>query len=177
MLVYFMRHGETNYNKLGLCNDDPAREVYLTATGIQQAEQVAQQLQHDKLELIVTSELPRTIQTAKIINRFHHVPIIQHAAINDIRSGFDGLPVRDYFAAIDADPLHSCANGGESLLQHKARVLTYFEWLKQQSAQQILTVAHEETMRVFYAYFNQLADEQLPDLHFDNCEVLKYQMC
>jgi alpha-ribazole phosphatase len=176
MHVYFMRHGETNFNKLGLCNDDPARDVYLTAAGIQQAEQVARQLQHDKIELIVTSELPRTIQTAEIINRFYHVPIIQHAAINDIRSGFDGQPVRDYFAATDADPLHTTVNGGESLLQHKARVLTYLDWLMQQTAQVILTVAHEETMRVFYAYFNQTPDTQLRSLHFGNCDVLKYQL-
>lgn len=176
MHVYFMRHGETNYNRLGLCNDDPARDVHLTETGIQQAEQVARQLRYDRIELIVTSELSRTLQTAEIINRFHDAPIIQHTAINDIRSGFDGQPVQDYFAATDADPLHSSVNGGESLLQHKARVLGYLDWLKQQSQQLILTVAHEETLRVFYAFFNHTPDTQLRSLQFGNCDVLKYRL-
>ena len=176
MRVYFMRHGQTNYNKLGLCNDDPAKDVYLTENGILQAEQAAHQLHHRPIELIVTSELPRTRQTADIINQYHQVPIIAHAAINDIRSGFDGMPVVDYFAAIASNPLHIAINGGESLLDHKQRVLTYFGWLAQQPQQAILTIAHEETMRVFYAYYNNTPDERLRGLHFGNCEVLKYQL-
>jgi alpha-ribazole phosphatase len=176
MHVYFMRHGQTNYNQLGLCNDDPAKDVYLTETGIQQAEQAACRLQHSHIELIVTSELPRTRQTADIINQFHHGPIISHPAINDIRSGFDGKPVADYFSAIEPDPLHIAVNGGESLLNHKQRVLSYFDWLQQQPRQAILTIAHEESMRVFYAYFHHTPDKELPGLHFGNCEVLEYQL-
>jgi broad specificity phosphatase PhoE len=38
----------------------------------------------------------------------------------------------------------------------------------------VLTIAHEETLRVFYAWFNSWPDEKLRDLHFDNCEVLEY---
>ena len=37
MKLYCMRHGETDYNRLGLCNDDPAVDVCLTDTGILQA--------------------------------------------------------------------------------------------------------------------------------------------
>jgi len=176
MHVYFMRHGQTNYNQLGLCNDDPAKDVYLTETGIQQAEQAARLLQHRPIELIVTSELPRTRQTADIINQFHHVAVITHPAINDIRSGFDGKPVADYFCAIDHDPLHTAVNGGESLLDHKQRVLSYFDWLQQQPQQAILTIAHEESMRVFFAYFNHTPDEELRNLHFGNCEVLEFRL-
>ncbi len=38
MKTYFMRHGQTNYNVLGLCNDDPARPVHLTDLGIEQVQ-------------------------------------------------------------------------------------------------------------------------------------------
>ena len=41
MPLWFMRHGETNYNRLGLCNDNPQRDVHLTDTGIRQAAQAA----------------------------------------------------------------------------------------------------------------------------------------
>jgi len=41
MDFYCMRHGRTNYNDLGLCNDDPGRDVYLTETGIAQAQSAA----------------------------------------------------------------------------------------------------------------------------------------
>lgn len=171
-----MRHGHTNYNLLGLCNDDPGIDVHLTTTGFTQATQAAEDLRDEALDLIVVSELPRTMQTAKIVNRHHHVPIVVNPTLNDIRSGFDSKPVETYFAAIAADPLHSSVNDGESLLEHKQRVLPYLDWLQQQSAKTILTIAHEETLRVFYAWQHKLPDEQLRDLHFRNCEIFRINL-
>lgn len=176
MQVLFMRHGQTNYNLLGLCNDDPGRDVHLTAEGITQAEAVAERLRLVPLDRIVTSELPRTRQTGEIINCYHRLPLLSHPALNDIRSGFDGRPVTEYFAAITTDPLHAAVNGGESLLLHKQRVLNYLDWLQQQPAQTILSIAHEETLRVFYAWFHDLRDEQLRELHFANCELLQFEL-
>ena len=175
MQVLFMRHGQTNYNLLGLCNDDPADAVHLNPTGIAQAEAAAEQLRDTPLDMIVSSELPRTRQTAQIINRHHQLPLLTHPALNDIRTGFNGRPVSEYFAATASDPLQLAVNGGESLLQHKQRVLTYFDWLRQQTANCILSIAHEETLRVFYARFHQLADVDLRELQFANCEVLRFE--
>ena len=174
MQILFMRHGQTNYNLLGLCNDDPADDVHLTATGIAQAEAAAEALRRTPLDMIVTSELPRTRQTAEIINRYHGLGLQTHPALNDIRSGFNGKPVADYFAATAADPLRIAANGGESLLMHKARVLTYLDWLRQQTVHTILSIAHEETLRVFYAWFHGLADDKLRELQVGNCEVMQF---
>jgi len=176
MPYLFMRHGHTNYNMLGLCNDDPRVDVHLTETGIAQAEQAALELKDEMLELIVVSELPRTQQTAAIINHFHHARIIVNPLINDIRSRFDGKPVEDYFAATATDPLRVGINGGESLLAHKQRVLPYLDWLREQTYNDILTIAHEETLRVFYAWQHKLPDEQLRQLHFRNCEVFRVEI-
>lgn len=118
-----MRHGRTNYNELGLCNDDPDADVHLNETGKQQAQAAAEQLRDVALERIIVSPLPRTRQTAEVVNRYHGLPIEVHPAIADIRSGFDGQTVAAYFAAIAHDPLNARANGGESLLDHKHRVL------------------------------------------------------
>ena len=175
MHILFMRHGQTNYNLLGLCNDDPAQDVHLTATGIAQAEAAADQLQATPLDMIVTSQLPRTRQTGNIINRYHSLVLQAHPALNDIRSGFNDRPVTEYFSAIAADPLHISVNGGESLLMHKRRVLSYLDWLRQQAAQTILSIAHEETLRVFYAWFHGIPDARLRELHFTNCEVLQFE--
>ncbi|MBI1422556.1 MAG: hypothetical protein GC149_03745 [Gammaproteobacteria bacterium] len=174
MQILFMRHGQTNYNLLGLCNDDPADDVHLTAVGIAQAEAAAEQLRTVPLDMIVTSQLPRTRHTGEIINRYHALPLQTHPALNDIRSGFNGRPVTDYFAATAADPLNIAVNGGESLLMHKQRVLPYLDWLRQQPCQCVLSIAHEETLRVFYAWFHKITDAQLRDLHFANCEVMDF---
>jgi broad specificity phosphatase PhoE len=176
MRLYVLRHGETSYNRLGLCNDDPRRDVHLTDTGIAQAQAGSQQLRDTPLRRIITSELPRTRETAAIINRWHRLPIEANGLLNDIRSGFDGRPVRDYFAATAHDPLHARANGGESLLDHKARVARFIEWLKTQPQDCVLVVAHEETLRVFEAWFRTLPDADLRSLQFANCAVQRYRL-
>lgn len=175
MDFYCMRHGRTNYNDLGLCNDDPSRDVYLTETGIAQAQSAAHELRDAAFERILVSPLPRTRQTAEIVNRYHAVPIEVHADLADIRSGFESQPVSDYFAAISHDPLRVRVNGGESLLDHKRRVLRFIDWLKTQPDEAVLVVAHEETLRVFVAYFEGgIADAQLRDIHVGNCEYRRY---
>ena len=175
MNLYIMRHGRTSYNDLGLCNDDPVAEVYLSTLGKRQAQAAAERLRDVSLDRVIVSPLPRTRETAEIINQYHHAPIEVHAAIADIRSGFDGRGVDEYFAAIAHDPLHARVNGGESLLDHKHRVEGFIDWLLTQPEENVLVVAHEETLRVFVARFEgNVQDEQLRDIHIGNCEYRLY---
>lgn len=169
-----MRHGQTNYNVLGLCNDDPNKDVHLTELGRHQARAAAEQLRDAPLERIYVSELPRTHQTAAIINEKHRAPIEIQPLLNDIRSGFDSQPVADYFAAIAHDRLGSRAPGGESVLEHKARILRCIDWLLVQPHQCVLVVAHEETLRVFAARFRGLDDQSMVAMSIGNCEVLRF---
>lgn len=172
-----MRHGRTNYNELGLCNDDPGTDVHLTQEGIAQAQSAALALRDVAFDRIIVSPLFRTRQTAEIVNHFHAVPIEMHTDLADIRSGFDGKAVLDYFAAIADDPLHKRVNGGESLFDQKQRVMRFIDWLKTQQDEIVLVVAHEETMRVFIAHFEGgIDDEQLSDIHVDNCEFRRYDL-
>lgn len=176
MNLYVMRHGRTNYNELGLCNDDPNADVHLNTIGKQQAQAAAEQLRDIVLDRIIVSPLPRTLQTAEFINQYHNAPIEVHPDIADIRSGFDGKTVSEYFSAISHAPLNARINGGESLLDYKQRVLGFLDWLQGQQEENILVVAHEETLRVFVAYFEgNVPDERLRELHFGNCEVRRYK--
>jgi alpha-ribazole phosphatase len=175
-LTWFMRHGQTNYNQLGLCNDDPAKDVHLTDAGIQQAQLAAEQLKDKPVKQILVSPLLRTRQTADIINQYHRVPVIVKEEIIDVHSGFESKPVADYFAAIAPDRLHLKFNGGESLLEHKQRIVNFLQWLIKENLKGTLVIAHEETLRVVQAYFESLTDEQMLDLHYRNCEILEYPL-
>jgi broad specificity phosphatase PhoE len=171
-----MRHGQSEYNVLGLCNDDPGREVRLTELGRAQAEAAATELGSAPLERIYCSELPRTRETARIVNRYHRVPIQPHPALNDIRSGCDGLPVETYFRAIAHDRLNARCGAGETLLEHKRRVLGFVDWLERQPHETVLVVAHEETLRVLVARARGLGDEAMLGLGFRNCEWLRLDL-
>ena len=176
MRLYCMRHGRTNYNDLGLCNDDPGQPVHLTETGIAQAQSAALALRHVPFDRMIVSPLPRTRQTAEIVNRYHAVPITTHSDLTDIRSGFESKPVTEYFAAIAHNPLQQRINDGESLMDHKYRILRFIEWLKTQQDDTLLIVAHEETMRVFIAFFEgNINDAQLRNIHVANCEYRRYE--
>ena len=176
MKTYFMRHGQTNYNVLGLCNDNPARPVHLTDLGIEQVQRAACDLKDVALERIVVSELPRTRQTAEIVNGDHHVPITVHPAVNDFRTGLDGETVKQLYCAIAADPMHTRIGGGETLFEHKQRVLGFLDWLRLQPERTVLVVAHEETMRVAVAHSLCLSDQQMLALRFANAEVIAFDL-
>ncbi|MGB5519026.1 MAG: histidine phosphatase family protein [Gammaproteobacteria bacterium] len=177
MNIYVMRHGRTNYNELELCNDDPNADVHLNAIGKQQAQAAAEQLRDVTIDRIIVSPLPRTRQTAEFVNQYHEAPIEVHPDISDIRTGFDGKAVDEYFAAIAHDPLNARVNGGESVLDHKRRVLGFIHWLQQQHQENILIVAHEDTLRVFVAHFeSDVPDERLRDLTIGNCEYRCYKL-
>lgn len=176
MNIHIMRHGQTNYNVLGLCNDNPAKDVYLTMDGITQAEKAAKELSKLSIDLIFVSQLPRTRQTARLINAYHGVRIIECEELNDIRTGFDSKPVDDYFAAVGHDRLNTVPKGGESLGQFKHRTNAFIDVLLMEDYGDILIVAHEETMRVFAARFNHLSDEQMEALSFTNCAILTFSI-
>ena len=174
MIIYALRHGQTNYNLLGLCNDDPQKDVHLTGQGRTQARAAALQFQDTRIDHIFTSRLPRTIETAQIINRYHGLELEPRPELDDIRSGFDGRPVDEYFAATGRDRLHLRANGGESLLDYRRRVLRFLDWLREQPFGCALLVLHEETLRVIHTHFHQLPPERMEGLSFGNCEVQRF---
>lgn len=175
MNLYLMRHGQTNYNVLGLCNDDPGGAVYLTRTGIEQAEDVAKSLAFDPLDVIFVSQLPRTRQTARFINNYHKVHIIEREELNGIRTGFDGVSVEDYIAFIKNDRFNIIPPGGESLNQFRERVNTFIDSLLQEDYKNVLIVTHEETMRVIVARFKGLTDQEMEKLMFDHCELVLFR--
>jgi len=174
--LFCMRHGQTNYNLLSLCNDDPTRDVHLTDEGRQQAERAAKRLAECELEKIYTSELPRTWQTGEIINRVHHCQMQAHPLLNDIRSGFESRAVTEYQQAIAQDPLHLRVNGGESILDHKLRILAFLNLLQSQPEQCVLLIGHEEGLRVLDAYNRRLDDNAMLKLHFSNCQILEFNL-
>jgi probable phosphoglycerate mutase len=165
-----LRHGQSTYNLRHLCNDDPAREVRLTGKGIAQAGAAIAALRQAGPTAIHCSPLPRTVQTARIVNAALHLPLHLEPALADIRTGFDGRPVAAYLAAIAHDPLHARHNGGESLQDHCARVSACLQRLAEQGRDNLLLVAHEETLRVFKAWAEGLPLQQVIGLPFGNCE-------
>jgi len=173
MIFFFVRHGETNYNVDGLANDNPAKNVYLTPRGIEQAKVVADKLKYKKFEIIFVSELNRTMETAAIINQCHNAPIRVDQRINDRKTGFDGKPVKEFYKAMEKDIFNTKINDGESFQEEKERLHSFINDLKKLSHDSVLIVTHGEPLKIIHGYFENLTDSQMYEKRFDNAEIFE----
>lgn len=165
MKLYLARHTETNFNVLGLSNSDPAVDVHLTPTGLKQAEALAEKLKHTPLDVIITSLLPRTIQTADIINHGRDLPLLSDGRLNDLNAGYEGRPASDYYAALslEQDMWTAKFNRGESLDEVRERVGQFIDSLRKLPYHHILIVSHLTILQFLYGQLERM----------DKAEMLK----
>ena len=74
MKIIITRHGQTEWNRLGKLQGQT--DICLNEVGKQQAEETANQIADEKIDLIITSTLTRAKETAEIINKRFNVPIV-----------------------------------------------------------------------------------------------------
>lgn len=174
MRLYFVRHGETNFNLQNLLNDDPADNVILTENGVLQACEAAEALKHSAIARVFTSEMPRTRRTAEIINLHHLAPLTIDGRLNDRKTGFNGRPKLEYEAVVRADPPHVQPPGGESFQEEKSRIFQFLDQLLRLPPATTLVVAHGETLKVASGYFQPLSDQEMLALPIGNCQILVF---
>jgi broad specificity phosphatase PhoE len=91
------RHAESEYSAQGLLSGDPRIAVGITDTGREQARRLGAELAGESLELCVTSEFARTIETADIAFADRELPRVVVPELNDHPAGeYEGQPIVDY---------------------------------------------------------------------------------
>lgn len=162
MKLYLARHGRTNYNDLGLCNDDPGVDVHLTAEGLKQAGDLADKLKEVHFDHLFASELKRTQQTAEIVNRFHDLEIEIDSRLNEHRSGFEGKRFADLNKAMDEASNRWTVrfNDGESIEDVKQRVAGFLEDLRTKDYDAVLIVASKWVIFAIAGVVGNLSNEQ-----------------
>lgn len=178
MKVIVARHAETEYNVLGLFNSNPKKDTNLTKKGISQAKKLAKKLKSEDLDLIFVSELIRTWQTAEIINQFHGVPVIADARLNDIRSGFDDLPVKQYsmLKSSSPDPFEFCISGGESPHDVYSRTLLFIDYLKTRPESSVLIITSSHNAKHFFAISRQIDPRRMPRSAISNATFFSFEL-
>ncbi|MDQ5943418.1 MAG: hypothetical protein QG675_186 [Patescibacteria group bacterium] len=178
MKLYVVRHGQTNYNELGLCNSDPKVDVHLTRVGIEQAKKLASKLKSTDIEQVYVSELKRTIQTAQIVNKFHNAPIVIDARLNDIRFGYEGKHYSEYHAALDraGDKWTARFNGGESITDLRERTQDFLNDLKIQDHRSVLIVTSGGIIQAMYGILGNHAIEESWDFRPDKGSCVEFDI-
>jgi probable phosphoglycerate mutase len=154
---YFVRHGETDWNKQGLIQG--RTDIPLNETGRTQARRAVDILAGLPIDLIVTSDLLRAQETAHIINAGLKKPIVSDPDIRERNYGiFEGKSVAE-MDVIKQDMIaqglppeengYPCPREAESYGDFRARTLAGIaRRLDGVAGQNILFVAHGGVYRV-----------------------------
>ena len=92
--LYLVRHGETTDNVRKIMQGQTQGE--LTATGNEQAHQLAQRLENWKIDVFVSSDLKRSIDTCRILAKPHGLDVVQTTLLRERDWGsFTDIPLND----------------------------------------------------------------------------------
>ena len=177
MKLYVVRHGEVDVNVKGLLNG--RNDTILTTNGINQAKHALELLKDIQFDLIVCSQLKRTIETAEIINT-NHIPIIYDNRILErdtkkmIYHSFQNVNL-NYFYNLEDKIIYEDCEGFKSILMH---VTNFIEDIKKQYKEKtILVVTHGDVYKAIYCYLNHIYDiSKIIQFQQDNGAVLSYEI-
>lgn len=179
MLVYFVRHGETEYNAIGRYQGHT--QISLNARGFAQATVVGQRLRNTRFDAIYSSDLLRAVQTAEAIAHHHTLPITQHAGFREIDVGlWEHLTVEEiarqypqHFALYKQTPGRAVYTGGESyaMMQLRAMEALMHVIASHDDHETICIVCHGGTIRALVCAFLHIDIDYYPQMWIENCAI------
>lgn len=177
MKIYIVRHGKTKWIEEG--RTQGRRQNRLNEVGILAVEETAKALKNKKIDIIYSSPLMRTMQSAKIINKYHNVNIIKDERLTEVDQGvFTGkiwAKLTDEEKKIKSEK--NKAYGMESLDEIEARVRDFYEGvLKNSGYDSILIVSHGNICTMLeYLLLGKPIDYKSLDT-FANAEVKAFEV-
>jgi probable phosphoglycerate mutase len=138
------RHAESEYSVRGAINGDVAVPVALTELGREQARRLGEAIRDDPIDLCVTSEFGRVIETADIALEGRSVPRLVLPELNDILVGeWEGKKLAEYRVwARSHGPDDVTEGGGESRAATVRRYVRAFRTILARPERVVLVVTH-----------------------------------
>lgn len=147
---YFIRHGETDWNKQGLWQGSV--DTDLNDTGRDQAQKAILSLSDLGLTRIITSPLKRCAQTAEIMNEALRLPLKEHINLRERCFGKMNGKHRDEIGDIDSyDPDEYQIERKTSVIQRATSVIKAS--FIQYPHEKILFVSHGGVFRAVHSHF------------------------
>ena len=133
--LLLVRHGETVDNVNQIMQGQTQGE--LTQKGVLQAEELAQQMRDEQIDVFVSSDLKRSIDTCRIIAQSHGLPVVQTPLLRERDwGGFTGRFIPDLKDETWPDDI-------ESITDLRARAKAFLDFISEQySGKTVLAVGH-----------------------------------
>jgi broad specificity phosphatase PhoE len=181
--VYIFRHGETDWNlqrRLQGMTDIP-----LNDTGREQALGLARNLKKLGIEIILTSDLVRAAETARMAAVWTRAPIVVDPGLRETNLGIaEGLPIDDVkstlgekdlerWMSIKPEDAHFSFKNGESKHDHRVRLFDAMEsWLKRFQLKVAAVSTHGGAMR---RILHHIRPDLTEPVLFPNCGLYKFE--
>lgn len=176
MKIYFVRHGQTDWNIQNRLQGSV--DVPLNSTGIQQAHILADKLSSTHFDLIISSPLKRALDTANIINQGRNINLVTDSSLLERSFGcLEGIKGDEYDKNIFWDYNKNYKyKDVEPVQQFLDRIHKYLELLiKTHQGKSVLLVSHNGVNIATNCYFNGFPnDMRLLDIKLDNCSFIEY---
>lgn len=153
--IYFVRHGETDWNHQG--KHQGFSDIPLNEKGLEQAEDAHQALKDTHFERALVSDLSRARVTAETILKGRYLPVTFTDQLREINFGeWESLTYSEIDAtwpgqieSLYQNPAGQLIPGGESveMVQERAWRALQKELDKMEEGQRLLVVAHGGTIR------------------------------
>jgi broad specificity phosphatase PhoE len=164
--IYLIRHGETEYNRLGIVQGSGV-DSSLNDVGIAQADAFFQTYQYVPFDKVYTSSLRRTVETAQpFINL--EIPHQQLSGLNE------DTEYTDLIEAWESGNLSASAPGGESPEQVAKRQREALDVILSNDEEElILIVMHGRAMRILLAQLTKQPLSVMDTFHHSNVCLYK----
>ncbi len=151
MLITIVRHGETTANEDDLLQGQLPGE--LSKRGLLQGQALARELKNHKFDVMLTTDLKRGLDTAKIIAQFHDVAFVSDSLLRERSFGIYEGKNRSRFYNHErslSDPYSHRPDKGESFCDLYYRANLFVDKIKRDySSKSILVVSHGDLVRMF----------------------------
>lgn len=133
--LLLVRHGETVDNVNQIMQGQTQGE--LTQKGVLQAEELAQQMRDEQIDVFVSSDLKRSIDTCRIIAQSHGLPVVQTPLLRERDWGvFTGRFIPDLKDETWPDDI-------ESITDLRTRAKAFLDFISEQyPGKTVLAVGH-----------------------------------
>lgn len=133
--LLLVRHGETVDNVNQIMQGQTQGE--LTQKGVLQAEELARQMRDEFIDVFVSSDLKRSIDTCRIIAQLHGLPVVQTPLLRERDwGGFTGRFIPDLKDETWPDDI-------ESITDLRARAKAFLDFIcEQYPGKTVLAVGH-----------------------------------
>jgi broad specificity phosphatase PhoE len=174
MDIYVTRHGETEYNHLGLvCGGQT--DIALTEAGRAQAQELYNRLCHIPITNILVSPLQRARETASILSN-GRIPVHVDTRLREQDFGiYEGAPLtQQEFVDLRKNFAYTIP-GGESIFQAAHRVYSLLDEIPAAyPGETLLLVCHGAIARIIHTYFTDMTNEEFYQFTMPNCGLNHY---